>query len=69
MAEAPSQIGYEGLEYNWDGDRAYLPRSKARREDLYRDEGEYRQEIQDIYGSSNKPDPNEIAAFWHEIDA
>ena len=69
MADAPSQIGYEGLEYNWDGDRAYLPSSETRRDDFYCDEEEYRKEIHDIYGYSIEPDSDEIAAFWHEIDA
>lgn len=52
-------------EPNLDGDRAYLPSTKVRKDGFYCDEAEYRQEIQDLYNSYNEPDHEELSAFWH----
>jgi hypothetical protein len=67
MAEVPSHIGHEGLEYNWDGDRGYLPSSMLRK-DFYDDEDQYRQEFQDSHCFPIEPDPDDLAAYWHEME-
>ena len=49
-----------------DGDREYLASSFDNLRRFYSDRQEFIDEVYEIYESYEEPDPDEIAAYWHE---
>jgi hypothetical protein len=54
---------------NLDGDRFYLSESDDNLRRFISDREAYIDEINELYDSIVEPDPDEIAAYWHEKEA